>query len=320
MRKGNYRNGKGYNLPITSAVLMNAAESQKAASIRHQTTKGGEYGIPDMFKELGYGVGKAYHDMSPGQKIVYGLALFAVAGVVADNVVNEGKYTKPVKDKVVKSAESIYKSIVKTPAVAIGADSLKPLAPNPAPTPAPTPANASVTEMPQNYQFAPGIEVVGSDEYKARLESQLEILDTTPSFSIEGMTARQYVEKYLDYLYESLPGTREGCPEEAIGKTGVTCFSIGTIEASTLLHQARHVDQAYGELSNQFNGKPSYPREEDAVKFQAEWVAVKHNFTEERKQEWINGAMKEYESWKPAYEAWKLKQSQKNNKSNSVST
>jgi len=110
-----------------------------------------------MLKELGYGMNKAYHgmgkayqDMSTGEKIVYGLALFAMVGVVADNVSNEGTYTKATKGKL----EKVFKSNVKkTPAGVVsggaltGLDAINASA---APTPAVTPVNGSVKKKQNN--------------------------------------------------------------------------------------------------------------------------------------------------------------------------
>ncbi|MDP2840782.1 MAG: hypothetical protein Q8O17_00715 [Candidatus Methanoperedens sp.] len=120
-----------------------------------------------MFKDFGHGVGKAYSEMSAGEKIVYGLALFALAGVVADNVANEGKHTKSAKDKAVKSLKSmedVYKSIAKkTPAVVIGADSP---APTPAPVPAAKNATAKETAAPERYQLNyDGILIKGDKQF-----------------------------------------------------------------------------------------------------------------------------------------------------------
>jgi len=149
------------------------------------------------------------------------------------------------------------------------------------------------------FQFTPDINIVGSDSYKQKINERLKELDAMPNFKIRGMTARQYTEKYLEYLYEALPGTTEACPPEAIGIKSVDCLSENMADSSNLLHVARHNDQAYGELSKQFEGKGSYPREEDAVRLQSEWVAARFNFTEEEKQKWFEVVMKEYEVWKP---------------------
>jgi hypothetical protein len=123
MGKNNYKNSKIYGLPAISSVLLNAAESQNAASIRHQITKGGAYEIPDILKQLGHGMGKAYNDMSTKEKIVYGLALLAMVGVVADTTLYEGKAVKYTKDNINKAktlGDDVYKGIIKKAAAFVG--------------------------------------------------------------------------------------------------------------------------------------------------------------------------------------------------------
>ncbi len=148
------------------------------------------------------------------------------------------------------------------------------------------------------HQFTNGIEVIGSDSYKQKIQERLEELDTTPNFKIRDMTARQYTEKYLDYLYEAVPGTKESCPSEAIGKKATECLSEDMASASNLLHVARHMEQNY-ELEDIFKDKPSYELEKDAVKFESEWFAAKNNWSEEQRVYWFENTMKQYEVWKP---------------------
>lgn len=154
---------RNFYIPVeTYSVLLSSTESQKAAKARHVLKE--SYGVPDMFKDFGHGVGKAYSEMSYREKVVYGLALFALAGVVADNVANEGKYTKPVKDKL----EKVYEKIVKkTPAVVIGADSVNPLAPTPAPTVIAKNGSATPTPAPEMpFLMYDGIKIIGDEQFQ----------------------------------------------------------------------------------------------------------------------------------------------------------
>ena len=161
-----------------------------------------------------------------------------------------------------------------------------------APTPTVAAANGNAVEM--AYEFTPGIEIIGSDTYKEYIEAQLEELDKTPNFRIRGMTARQYTEKYLDYLYEAVPGTLENCPKEAFGKKATECLAINFSEASMLLHVARHADQFSGELRDKFKNKTIYEYEKDAVTIQVDWVAERLNLTETKKNELFESLMKKY--------------------------
>lgn len=145
------------------------------------------------------------------------------------------------------------------------------------------------------YQFTPDIEVHGSNSYKQKVQEKLKDLDTTPNFKIRGMTARQYVEKYMDYLYEAVPGTRENCPPEAIGKQATVCLDEKSIDASTLLHVTRHIDQEIGELKEDFKNKKTYEYEKDAVDIQSKWLAARNNMSEEQRQNWFDNAMKYYD-------------------------
>ncbi len=159
----------------------------------------------------------------------------------------------------------------------------------------------TVAVMEKLYVFTPDIRVHGSDEYNTWIKSQLDELGKTPDFKIENMTARQYTEKYLDDLYEALPGTRENCPREAIGKQAKSCLSKSMSNAGNLLHVARHIDQEVGDLRQDFENKHTYLMEVDAVDVQSKWMAARYNWTEEKRQEWFNRVMNQYNDTKERY-------------------
>jgi hypothetical protein len=247
-----------------------------------------------MFKDFGHGVGKAYSEMSTGYKIMYGLALFAVAGVVADNVANEGKYTKSAKDKAVKSLKSmeeVYKGIIKkTPAVVIGADSL---APTPAPTFTPA-ANATVKETPAPHEFTPDIKVYGSEAFKTRVQMSLDELNKTPdSFRIDGMTAYEYATYYIDELHE---GDRENYMDIGKGQ-----YPINLISPSNLIHIPRHTEQDQNQTfladMKKWDAKGedgSLLMEYDAIKLQVSWEKARYNLTDEQARNSFLTKMKYY--------------------------
>lgn len=194
-------------------MLLNAAQSHRAASIKHQI-KGGEYGIPDMLKELEYGIGKAYRDMSTGEKIVYGLALFAVAGVVADYTVTKGKYTKATKEKVDQSLQNVWKDIYKmTPAGAVSTEAVSARVAKAPPVSEPVVgANASVekvtptpTPVPEKYVLNyDGLPIIG-----------------TKQFIHDIVMVNEFAKKYSPADYEFIiKGGDTAAIEENTNKTG----------------------------------------------------------------------------------------------------
>lgn len=242
MGKDSFKN-KVYGLPTASTVLFNATESHKAASIRHQTTKGGEYEIPDILKKFGYGIGKAYNDMSTGEKIVYGLALFAMVGVVADNAITEGKYTtKPAKDNLNKIYEKIVK---KTPAGVAGCRLITGLdagnasaAPTPAYTP---PANGSADDTnnikePVKYTFNyNGITITGKSK----------------QFIHDILLPLMYVEKVAPEYYPKCTTRME---EDDGIPTMNALFGHTSINSTTIRHANERIYSNYNNGDRDFGG------------------------------------------------------------------
>ncbi len=154
---------RNFYIPVeTYSVLLSSTKSQEAAKTRHILKE--SYGVPEMFKDFGHGAGKAYSEMSYKEKVVYGLALFAVLGVVADNVAYDGKHTtKPAKDKLDKVYEKIVK---KTPAVVIGADSVNPLAPTPAPTVMANGSAEGKATPEKPFLMYDGIKIIGDEQFQ----------------------------------------------------------------------------------------------------------------------------------------------------------
>ncbi|MCX9013039.1 MAG: hypothetical protein OIN66_18210 [Candidatus Methanoperedens sp.] len=251
--------------------MLSATKSQNAAKAQHVLNEG--YGVPEVFQDFGYGVGKAYREMNKYEKVLFWLFMFGMGGVVADSTLNDGKAVKYTKEKV-KSLGDIYKGIVKgTAAGVVVADSPQPPLSN-----LPL-VNASAVE---EHHFSPDIKIVGSPEYEQKIRDGLAVIEKT------NMTTYNTVMQYLEMVREK--------PDSTVGK-GVFTFPLypqdnSVTIASGLWHDTWHVLQGMEPMKSQFDGKSTWYDELDAVKVQVDFEAEVYNRTEDN--EWKHKRIKDY--------------------------
>ncbi|MBU4299919.1 MAG: hypothetical protein ABIF85_04820 [Nanoarchaeota archaeon] len=155
---------------------------------------------------------------------------------------------------------------------------------------------ATPKPTPTPHQFTPDMKVFGSENYQKKVQEYLEDIKKTPdTFRINGMTAHEYVTYYIDELYEG--------EEEKYIDIGIEQYPLKIIDASNLMHIARHIEQGQNKTfldkmhkwDEKIKGeKRSFFHEHDAIKLQTAWEKARYNSTDEQVKEGFLQKMRYY--------------------------
>lgn len=157
-------------------------------------------------------------------------------------------------------------------------------------------------ETPEPHQFTPDLKVFGSPEFVKNVQDSLDELNKTPDFRINNRTAYEYASYWSEEIHEGeyggvlrINGTeywgrREGYPP------GIHMIPITHIDASNLIHLARHTEQSQRERALWIN-KSNCEYELDAIKKGEDWRTARYNLTEEQKEQNIKALISSYKNW-----------------------
>lgn len=152
-------------------------------------------------------------------------------------------------------------------------------------------ANETVKPTATPYQFKPGIEFFGSEQYKQKIQVALDEIKRT------NITEYNEVMLYLEKIRQN--------PDNNVGK-GSVILTDSQLFPSNLIHEKEHIKQANIEpWKSYYEGKSGWFNELDAVKKQVGWEAEAYNYTNERKQQQIKNYIEQYKgSYPEEYAKW----------------
>lgn len=153
--------------------------------------------------------------------------------------------------------------------------------------------NKSAVPTATPYQFKPGIEIFGSDEYKQKIQSALDEIKRI------NITEYNEVMLYIDSLYQN--PLKAG---ESYGKGG-DYLPENELIPSNIIHIKEHIKQTLEPLRIYYENKSGWYMELDAVKKQVDWEAEAYNYTDERKLQQIKNYMGSYKNmYSEQYAKW----------------